>query len=133
MNIGTVSEEFSDTVEAGLVIDQSVAAGKYADMGTKVDLVISKGPQEKTYYVKSRVSAPTGNITNISADMTLYKAGTSEVIESWTGVTEFPFVVEAHGIKGAASGTLEITWYFTDANGDDASDNQTASINFLEE
>ena len=75
MNIGTVSEEFSDTVEAGLVIDQSVAAGKYADMGTKVDLVISKGPQEKTYYVKSRVSAPTGNITNISADMTLYKAG----------------------------------------------------------
>ncbi len=133
MNIGTVSEEFSDTVEAGLVIDQSVAAGKYADMGTKVDLVISKGPQEKTYYVKSRVSAPTGNITNISADMTLYKAGTSEVIESWTGVTKFPFVVEAHGIKGAASGTLEITWYFTDANGDDASDNQTASINFLEE
>lgn len=133
LNIGSITEEYSDSVEAGRVIDQSVAAGRYVDKGTRVDLVISRGPEEKTYYVKSSVSAPTGDITNISADMTLYKAGTDEVIDSWTGITSFPFTVEAHGITGADKGRLEITWYFTDSNGDDASSNQTADITFREE
>ena len=133
LNIGSVTEEYSDSVDAGLVIDQSVAAGRYVDKGTRVDLVISKGPQEKTYYVKSNVSAPTGDITNISADMTLYKAGTNDVIKSWTGVTSFPFTVEAYDITGTDKGTLEITWYFTDSNGDDASSNQTADITFREQ
>ena len=133
LNIGNISEEYSDSVEAGLVIDQSVASGKYVDKGTRVDLVISKGPQEKTYYVKSNVNAPTGDITNISADMTLYDANTDKEIESWTNITSFPFTVEKHGITGTDKGRLEITWYFTDANGDDASSNQTADITFREE
>lgn len=41
---GTVTEEWSDTVKAGIVLSQSVEAGKQVKKATRVDLVVSKGP-----------------------------------------------------------------------------------------
>lgn len=45
-NIGEVRYEYSDTVEEGIVIRQSIKSGSMAPYGTSVGLVISKGPEE---------------------------------------------------------------------------------------
>ena len=44
---GDVTGEYSTTVEAGRVISQNPAAGKKAERGTKISLVISKGEEPK--------------------------------------------------------------------------------------
>ncbi|MCD8218224.1 MAG: Stk1 family PASTA domain-containing Ser/Thr kinase [Clostridiales bacterium] len=133
LNVGTVTQEYSDTVEEGYVISQSVDSGTYADMGSSVDLVVSKGAEEVTYYVKTNVKAPT-NVTVAYADMELYKAESDELIDSWTNVTTFPFTVSATGITGADSGLLVITWYYYDDDGNVVtSDPQEESLTFHEE
>jgi beta-lactam-binding protein with PASTA domain len=45
LNVGTVSQEYSSTVPAWLVISQSVEAGTTLPYGSYVNLVISLGPQ----------------------------------------------------------------------------------------
>ena len=40
----TITEEFSDTIEKGLVLSQSVYPDKEADKGSEINIVISKGP-----------------------------------------------------------------------------------------
>ena len=44
---GEVTSEYSSTVEEGHVISQNPVAGKKAERGTKIDLVISKGEEPK--------------------------------------------------------------------------------------
>ncbi|MCC8151165.1 MAG: Stk1 family PASTA domain-containing Ser/Thr kinase [Lachnospiraceae bacterium] len=133
LNVGTVTQEYSDTVDEGYVISQSVSSGKYVDMGSSVDLVVSKGAEEVTYYIKTSVKAPT-NVTVAYADMELYKAESDELINSWTNVTTFPFTVSATGITGTDSGLLVITWYYYDDDGNVvASDPQEESVTFHEE
>jgi beta-lactam-binding protein with PASTA domain/formylglycine-generating enzyme required for sulfatase activity len=46
LSMGTVTEAFSDSVAAGLVITQSPSAGSSVAPGTGVDLVVSKGTQK---------------------------------------------------------------------------------------
>ena len=46
LEVGTITEETSDTVEKDKVMKQSVEADKEVDKGTKVDLVISKGKKK---------------------------------------------------------------------------------------
>ena len=132
LNVGEITEEFSDTVAAGLVISQGTEAGKYVDKGTSISLVISKGTEKKTYYVKSKVTAPS-NVTNVSADMVLYASESDEVLETWTGITTFPFTIEKHGIEEIGAGTLVITWHYTDADGNEGVKDQEAEITFREE
>jgi len=45
--VGNVTEDYSDTVESGKVISQSVTAKSSVPEGTSIDLVVSKGPDEK--------------------------------------------------------------------------------------
>ena len=45
LSVGTISEEFSDTVAAGNVISQNPVGGTSVPPGTAVDLLISLGPQ----------------------------------------------------------------------------------------
>lgn len=46
LGIGTVTEQFSDQITKGVVISQSNAAGSEIEEGTKVDFVVSKGPED---------------------------------------------------------------------------------------
>ncbi|MCH3944013.1 MAG: Stk1 family PASTA domain-containing Ser/Thr kinase [Atopobiaceae bacterium] len=43
--VGTVKEQYSDTVDSGKVIDQDPNAGKTATRGSKVNIVVSKGKE----------------------------------------------------------------------------------------
>ncbi len=47
LSIGKVKTDYSDTVEKGLVISQSVIKDKEVEVGTTIDIVISLGPKEE--------------------------------------------------------------------------------------
>lgn len=48
LSLGSVSEEYSDESDNGLVIGQSVAKDTKVDKGTSIDLVVGKGPEPTT-------------------------------------------------------------------------------------
>ena len=48
---GTVTQEFSDSVEEGKVISQNPSAGTKVEKGSKVSYVISKGKENKDVYI----------------------------------------------------------------------------------
>ena len=48
LNLGDVGEEFSDTIDDGVVISQSIPAGGRVEVGGSVDLVVSLGPESIT-------------------------------------------------------------------------------------
>lgn len=67
---GSASEEYSDSVEAGVVISQRTAAGKKVTKGTTISYTVSKGPEIKV------ISVP--NVTGMdrnTAEKTLQQAG----------------------------------------------------------
>lgn len=127
----TTTTEHSDTVSEGNVISQSISGGQYAEKGASITIVVSSGPEQVSYYVKSPVKAPT-NVTVTSADISLYKAESSELIQSWSGITSFPYTVEAHGID-VPKGTIVITWHYTDSNGAEQSQEQSQDVDFKKE
>lgn len=127
----TTSTEHSDSVAAGNVISQSIDAGKYVDKDTAITIVVSSGPEKISYYIRSQVKAPT-DVTVTSADIELYKSGGSDLINSWNGVTSFPYTVEEHNID-VPKGTIVITWHYTDADGNAATSTQEKEISFNKE
>ncbi|PWE87850.1 protein kinase [Eubacterium ramulus] len=127
----TTTTEHSDTVAEGNVISQSISGGQYAEKGASITIVVSSGPEKISYYIKSPVKAPT-NVTVTSADISLYKAESSDLIHSWSGITSFPYTVEAHDID-VPKGTIVITWHYTDSNGTEQSQEQSQDVNFNKE
>lgn len=68
---GEVTSEYSSTVEEGHVISQNPIAGKKAERGTKIDLIISKGEEPK-----ATVKVPDlKNMTPTEAQAELAKVG----------------------------------------------------------
>ena len=70
LSIGNVTEEFSDTVEAGRVISQSTSSGTKVLEGSKVDITISKGPEpttETTTATKTYTATFSGSISFVGA------------------------------------------------------------------
>ncbi|MCD8045964.1 MAG: Stk1 family PASTA domain-containing Ser/Thr kinase [Clostridiales bacterium] len=133
LNVGSVTQDYSDSVSAGCVISQSVSSGKYVDMGTSVDLVISLGAKETTYYTNNEIKAPT-NVTVAYANIELYKAESDELIGSWTNITTFPYTISVTGITGTNQGTLVIVWYYYDESGNVVASNpQEETVTFHEE
>ena len=63
LSVGDISYEFSSDVEQGKVISQSVAAETEVKEDTSIGLVISKGPESKTFS-----GTVTGNITSDDAE-----------------------------------------------------------------
>ena len=68
---GDVTSEYSSTVDEGKVISQTPMAGKKAERGTKIDLVISKGEEPK-----EDVKVPDlRNLTPVQVQQELAKVG----------------------------------------------------------
>ncbi len=131
LNVGIVTEEYNSAVAEGSVISQSVAAGSTVGQGSSVDLVVSLGSQELTYYIKSQINAP--EVALSYADIYLYRADTGEMIQQWTGITEFPYTIEVHGITGTTTGDLVINWYYTDDSGNELESDQEQVVSFKQE
>ena len=60
LNPGTIGREFSDTVQEGRVISQSIPSGTKATEGDTIDFVVSKGPEEKIVTYTANIS---GSVT----------------------------------------------------------------------
>ena len=73
LTVTSTTTDYSDTVEEGKVISQSIAAGKYVDAGTNISLVISLGKKTTYYYCKATVTAPESDEVT-AADITLMDA-----------------------------------------------------------
>ncbi len=135
LKLGTVTKEYSDTVSKGKVISQGIASGKYVDSGTKVSVVISLGPETKSYSFATTITAPkTDDDVDVeSADITLYDSS-GNVIDTWSnvGISEFGtsgYKISISGITASSKGKLIIIWYLSDGS----TSKQTSSVSFTEE
>ncbi|SJZ96178.1 serine/threonine protein kinase [Pilibacter termitis] len=103
----TVKEEFSDTVEKGLVIRQEPAADQQVDVGGTVTVIFSKGAEAKTEKKDFDVSitfSPTGEQVNYAVE-----------IDNGSGVIKKSFTVAATGevikipVTAGSDGKVKIT------------------------
>lgn len=115
LTVTSVSNEYSDTIAAGNVISQSIAAGKYVDAGTNISLVISNGPKTTYYKFSAKITAP-GDSSNVTGANIVLKNSEGTVIEEWKNVdiSSFPYSIEKGDIASTNSGTLLITWLLKD-------------------
>ncbi len=114
VNVGTVEEVYSDTVEAGKVCNQSYPVGSYIEKNVSVNLQISKGAKPSTYYFKGEIAAPTaeeapeyqaGNVVDVS----LVTADGKILLSTTT--SSFPIPGDYAGIT-SASGTITMTYSY---------------------
>ena len=129
LNCGTVSSEYSDSVEEGKVISQSEEAGKTVYSGTSVDFVVSLGVKEQLYMLSANIKLPNDD-TVVSANITL-KDADGNVLDSWENVSasSFPFHIEVTNIK-SSSGTLSIEWVMEDEEGNVSTSTQKVATTF---
>lgn len=101
LTVTSVTEDYSDTVEAGKVISQSVAAGQQVAANTNVTLVVSKGSKETSYSFKFSNPNPNGECT-----YTLETGNTGTLQVGQTGSFQY------------SKSTCEITYTYTVTNED---------------
>ena len=101
----SVKKVYSDSVEAGKVIKQSVAGGKLVPADSTITITVSLGPEQKSYSFSKSYSAPENAVSAeyslVGSDGITYDSGSTDVSGSIT-------------ISGAdmecESGTVNITW-----------------------
>lgn len=103
-----VTEENNDSVEQGLVLSQTYAAGSMVDPGTTVDFTISLGSANYTYSCSVVVNAPSDYFADSQAVIILMSDAGEEL--SRYSVTSFPYTVEKTGIENSASGYVTVTY-----------------------
>lgn len=118
LKLGNVTEVTNaDANLKGLVCKQSVDAGTYVDEGTAVDVEVSKGTEETTYYYTADIAAPTADEdANYQSGTQVYiviiaSDGTQLLSET---VTAFPVHVSYTNLT-ASGGTLQMTYMSTSA------------------
>lgn len=129
LQVGTVSSDYSDTVEEGKVIDQTEVAGKTVYSGTSIGFTVSLGKKEVLYMLRANIKLPNDD-TVVSANITLQDADGNE-LDSWTNVSaaSFPFHIEVTNIK-SSSGKLVIEWVMEDEEGNVTTSTQNVAATF---
>ena len=122
----TISEEANDSVEAGKVISQTVAAGTTVTTGTIVDFTVSKGPSG--YTCSYAISAPADYLTGTEAVIVLLDPAGNQ-LETVTTST-FPYSLVKSGIVGSSSGVITVTYQKLDGSWDTTA---PASVTFTQE
>lgn len=103
----SVSEEYSDNVEAGKVCYQSYTEGANIDEGTEVSIKLSLGPEPRYYDCNVSVAAPP-RFTGGTATVILTAPDGSELWNSTTA--SFPVQINLSRIYAVPKGTLSITY-----------------------
>ncbi len=132
LQLGSVSSDYSDTVEEGKVITQSEIAGKTVYSGTTVDITVSLGKKEILYMFRANVKLPNDDSV-VSANIQLLDAD-GNVLDTWANVSieSFPFPIEVLNIK-SESGTLVIEWVMEDEEGNVTTSTQNAPQTFQQQ
>ena len=98
--VGDITEQNSDTVAAGNVIEQNPETGSNVDSGSPVNFIISLGKEEVLYSYSGSVESK----NNEKTTWTL-KDGNQNVINSWTVDAGSSLTISANGMS-TSSGTL---------------------------
>ncbi len=94
--VGEVRYEFSDTIEKGVVIRQSIKSGGTAPSGTSIGLVVSKGPEnageyQGTYtFTKEDLLDSEGNPITSGPVSVLMDGVSQKVDEKYSDVSKWP-------------------------------------------
>lgn len=119
----TVQSQTSDTVEAGLVMSQSVAEGVYVDAGSQITITVSTGPTGTTPEPTVTVAATgTWKCTQMLDTPVGYSGGVVklELVQTVNGAPQastvvdgkqidFPYQLDIEGAPGLAEGTLYLS------------------------
>ncbi len=117
LKLGEVTKEYSDSVEKGHIISQGKPSGSYADSGTEISIVISKG-EETVYYSYTWTALVTGYVEledsdgNIQyrGDVTLGDECTASGMTVPTGYITYYAIDEMTGLKTeVASSSVSFT------------------------
>ena len=136
LKLGTVNQEYHDTIPEGKVIRQSVEAGLEVKEGTEVGITISKGKEPTTTTYTASFS---GSITNASyafeegeqVYVTLVlKVGEASytLLENYYVEASFPIqLADIPNIEGLTSNQATLVYSVKDENGNDITGNFTSS------
>lgn len=119
----TVQSQTSDTVEAGLVMSQSVAEGVYVDAGSQITITVSTGAAGTTPEPTTTVAATgTWKCTQILDTPVGYAGGVVklELVQTVNGAPvastavdgkqlEFPYQLDIEGVPGLTEGVLYLS------------------------
>lgn len=137
LKLGNVSQEYSDSVEEGHIISQSIAAGTEVKEETEVDITISKGKKPSSSVYSAIFS---GSITNQSytfkegelIHVTLVlKAGdaTYTIIDDYFDEASLPIqLTDMNTVNGLTTKEASLVYSVKDENGTDITSNFSSSI-----
>ena len=112
--------QYSDSVDAGKVISQSIASGKTVPAGTTVTITVSLGPEQVSYSFSKTYAAPEGAVSAsyslTGSDGVSYDGGDEDVSGSLT--------ISASDME-CASGKVTITWTIETIDDEGLSDTTT--------
>lgn len=139
----SVKTAYSDFYSPGIVMEQSIAAGKQVERGTSITITVSQGPEPSkevtaaTYKCNVTLKLPAGTEGVSGASAILYDAS-GNVLAQWAN--EAVTTVNDAGEQGVkltkgglmvSSGKLVVTWL--DANGAKINDQTVDSLEFTKE
>ena len=106
LTVGVVSEEFSDTVEAGSVISQDPIADSSVAPGSPVDLEVSKGPEPVIVpdVVGMTQSEAEAEIANVGLTVGGVSDAYSETVEAGRVISQDP----AAGVEGEGETSIHL-------------------------
>lgn len=122
----TVKVNYSDTVPAGIVMDQSILAGKQVEKGTAITITVSQGPEPpqvvaaNTYKFSAAIGLDSVDTTKVSgANVALYDSS-GNLIQEWPNQPIASLGTEGTKFKKTGiltpTGTFSITWLDLDGN-----------------
>lgn len=120
----TSKTAYHDEIPEGIVIGQSIVAGKQVEKGTSITITVSQGPSPaqnvtaSTYRFKATINLPPDTSNVSGATITLYDSA-GNVLEQWNKSVTDDFSLSKSGLV-ANSGKLVITWL--DLNGNKIND-----------
>ncbi len=105
LKVGTVTEEYSDSVTKGNVLSQSYSPGTEIGEDSTVNFVISLGKKEVAYKYSASLSAPEGYVEGTTVTITLTDASGTK--KEYT-TSSFPFEINETGFV-AETGTIAMS------------------------
>lgn len=136
LKLGNVSQEYSDSIEEGKVISQSIEAGTEVKEGTAVDITISKGKEPKT---KTYTATFSGSISNSSYNFEegesvfvelILKVGDASytIISDYYSEASFPIQLSnCSSVSGLTSNNASLVYSVKDESGNDVTGNFSSS------
>jgi serine/threonine-protein kinase len=135
LTVNVASSEYNDTVPDGCVISQSIVGGKYVDKGTSVSLVISQGKKTVYYTYSKQIDVPKADGKTYTKLNLVLKDSNGNTLDSQEKAIDGgsgSFKYTSPDIANSTSGTLSLTWTYTDENGKSQTEENSNQVTFTQ-